>query len=677
MGLLAPWFLGGLVAIGLPVYLHLLRRHRNTPVPFASLMFFERRVQSSIQHRRLQHLLLLALRVALIALVLLAFARPYWRTAAAAPSEDSIAALCLDDSFSMRQGDRMARAQREALAVIDALPTGGRAQVIASGGQGTRALTGITGDRAALKAAVESAQAGDGAGAFAEVARALNSLAESSHVAIHAHFFSDMQKTALPAAFHDLQLSPGIHLQLHPVASETPNFAVETVQAPSRVADPKRTRVVATIKGFHTSAAKQRVSLVINNKAVADQAVDLPADGRANVEFTGLDIPYGLNRCDVRLQAFDAFADDNHYFFSMTRDDPRPVLFVHDASDTRSVLFFQNALEAAGDTLFRLETLTTEQGATRDLSRYAFVVLSDTGRLPAAFETSLEQYVKAGGAALVVLGGRSTADAKTPVGGLTILDSRYAAPEQDRFLAATPDPVHPAIGSGVSWANVRVYRVTRLQPSNARVVVKLDDGTPLLLDQADGEGRVLTLASALDNVANDLPLQPVFVAFVQRTAQYLAGLNAAPAGYTVGASLELRASKGTAAPAEVIGPDGKRALSLADTRNAAVIALTRAGFYDVRLANGRHTLAAVNPDRRESDLAVAPPETLALWQGGGTVRKPGPGGGAAEPGRVSLWWYVLWLALFSALAESWVGNGYLNPKARPAAAPDLARRNVA
>lgn len=677
MGLLAPWFLGGLAAIGLPVYLHLLRRHRNTPVPFASLMFFERRVQSSIRHRRLQHLLLLALRVALIALVLLAFARPYRRTAAAAGSGDSITALCLDDSFSMRQGDRLARAKRDALAVIDALHTGDRAQVIASGGQGTRVLTGISADRAALKAAVESVQAGDGAGAFAEVARGLNSLTESSHLAIHAHFFSDMQKTALPAAFHDLQLSPGIRLQLHPVASETPNFTVETVQAPARISDPKRTRIVATIAGFHTPATNQRASLVINNKVIADKAVDVPADGRATVEFIGLDIPYGLNRCEVRLQAPDAFVDDNHYFFSMTRDDPRPVLFVHDASDTRSLFFFQNALEAGGDTLFRMETLTTEQGATRDLSRYAFVVLSDTGRLPASFESSLEQYVKAGGAALVVLGTRSTPGAKTPVAGLTIIDSRYAAPEQDRFLAATPDPVHPAIGSGVSWANVRVYRVTRLQPSNARVAVKLDDGTPLLLDQADGEGRVLTFTSALDNVANDLPLQPVFVAFVQRTAQYLAGINAAPAGYTVGASLELRASKGTAAPAEVIGPDGRRALSLADMRNATSVALKRAGFYDVRLANGRHLLAAVNPDRRESDLAVAPPETLALWRGGGAVSRPGPGGTAAEPGRVSLWWYVLWLALFSALAESWVGNGYLNPKASAATAPDLARRNVA
>ena len=42
MGFLAPWFLLGLAAIGLPVYIHLLRRHVTKPLPFSSLMFFER-----------------------------------------------------------------------------------------------------------------------------------------------------------------------------------------------------------------------------------------------------------------------------------------------------------------------------------------------------------------------------------------------------------------------------------------------------------------------------------------------------------------------------------------------------------------------------------------------------------------------------------------------------------
>src|ERR1700757_3100712 len=74
MGFLAPWFLGGLAALGVPVFVHLLRKHVTIPRPVSSLMFFERGTQSSTRHRRLRYLLLFALRFALLLLVVLAFA---------------------------------------------------------------------------------------------------------------------------------------------------------------------------------------------------------------------------------------------------------------------------------------------------------------------------------------------------------------------------------------------------------------------------------------------------------------------------------------------------------------------------------------------------------------------------------------------------------------------------
>src|SRR5688572_32452212 len=77
MGFLTPWFLAGAAAVGLPIWLHLLRKHKTTPLPFSSLMFFEKRTQSSIKHRRLRYLLLFALRTALVLLLVLAFAHPY------------------------------------------------------------------------------------------------------------------------------------------------------------------------------------------------------------------------------------------------------------------------------------------------------------------------------------------------------------------------------------------------------------------------------------------------------------------------------------------------------------------------------------------------------------------------------------------------------------------------
>src|SRR6202035_5752115 len=118
MGLFAPWFLAGLAAVGLPVYLHLLRRHSTTPRPFGSLMFFEPRTQSSIKHRRLRYLALLSLRMALLVLLAVAFANPFITRPAARTPSGKLLLLVIDDSFSMREGTRMSDAKREALAVL-------------------------------------------------------------------------------------------------------------------------------------------------------------------------------------------------------------------------------------------------------------------------------------------------------------------------------------------------------------------------------------------------------------------------------------------------------------------------------------------------------------------------------------------------------------------------------
>src|ERR1700674_101380 len=115
MGFPTPWFLAGAAALGLPVWLHLLRKHKTTPLPFSSLMFFERRIQSSIKHRRLRYLLLFALRTALIALLALAFARPFITSSTPASAGGSkLVVLAVDNSFSMRQGDRLERAKAQA-----------------------------------------------------------------------------------------------------------------------------------------------------------------------------------------------------------------------------------------------------------------------------------------------------------------------------------------------------------------------------------------------------------------------------------------------------------------------------------------------------------------------------------------------------------------------------------
>src|ERR1044071_3089227 len=110
MGFLAPWFLAGLAVLGIPIFVHLLRRHVTVPRPVSSLMFFERGIQSSTRHHRLKHLVLLALRAALVLLIVLAFAIPVVRRAPANTS-GRLVLIVLDNSFSMRAGTRFADAK--------------------------------------------------------------------------------------------------------------------------------------------------------------------------------------------------------------------------------------------------------------------------------------------------------------------------------------------------------------------------------------------------------------------------------------------------------------------------------------------------------------------------------------------------------------------------------------
>ena len=663
MGFLAPWFLAGLAAVGLPIWLHLLKQHKTTPLPFSSLMFFERRTQSSIKHRRLRYLLLFALRTALVALLALAFARPFVNSATVASAGGGkLLVLAIDNSFSMRQGNRLERAKSEAVASVANLRPEDRGMVLAFGSQ-AHLMGEPSGDLNGLRAEIHAIQPSDDRGSYAELVRVLRSLAQSANMPVEAHLFSDMQKSSMPPGFADIALGPGIRLAMHPVVNQSlGNSTVENVTAPRRLYDPKKVRIQTTVMASGEATGRRRVALLLNGREVSSKLVDVSANGRATAEFIGLDAPYGMNRGEIRIDSGDAFAADDHYYFSVERSDPRPVLFVHAARDGRDLLYYRMAIESARDAAFTLQAASPDQAANLPLARYAFVVLSDAGEISASLEQALRGYVGAGGSLLVALGPSSAARKRVPVSDEPIRETRYASRDAARFeTIATLDAAHPATRQAGNWAGVKFYRSARIEPGADRVLAMLADDTPLLVERQIGDGRVLTFASTFDNVANDFPLHAGFVPFVEETAQYLAGMDDRPVNFTVSSYLDLRTGREPSGAAiEVLDPHGARAMTLSESARAQNIQLTGQGFYEVRRPNHHNELIAVNPDRRESDFDVIPPETLALWQNTGQgSRVTSAASGEVEQKPLDFWWYVMILVLALAVAESLVGNKHL------------------
>jgi hypothetical protein len=615
-----------------------------------------------VKHRRLRYLALFALRTALIALLALAFANPYVnRTIAPQRRAGEVTVLAVDNSLSMRAGDRLARAKQMAKSAISRLRPGQRGQVVAFGSR-VQVMSELTDDRAQLTAAVNAIEPSDARTSFAELSRSMRSIARSLRLPLAVQLYSDMQQSGMPSNFNDLRLNEDIRLLPNPIEKDEPNFAVENVIAPRRVYDSKKARVLATVAGFANRKATRTVSLLLNNRLIETKAVEVPEGGRATAEFLSLEAPFGQNRGEVRIDSADALPGDDHFYFSVERAQPRHALFVHEADNSRGLLYFRAALEASGQSAFEMNSVAPEQTANIAPGKYAFVVLSDIGSLPGGFENELRNYVRSGGSVLIALGHNSVARAHIPVSDGQIEESRYAGREGARFqTAAWLDPSHPSILKDARWGDVKFYQAIRVVPGQSRVVARLSDETPLLLDQQMGQGRILVFASTFDNVANDFPLHASFVPFVEQTARYLGGMESGPSSVTVGAFAELRGAKETGAAVDVVDPKGARVLSLEEGTRAENIQFTQAGFYEIHRPNGRDDLVAVNADRRESDLMPAAADALALWrntaQGNASAAA-----GTVEGGRrsTSLWWYVMVVALALAIAESVLGNRHLS-----------------
>src|SRR5690242_7749808 len=123
LSFLAPAFLAAAAAAALPIVLHLLRRHPERRVPFAPVHLLKTAPIEQSQRRRLRDLLLLALRVAALVLMALAFARPFLPRVSAGEAA-RVTVVAVDTSFSLSAPGAFDRARALARDAVGKAPSG-------------------------------------------------------------------------------------------------------------------------------------------------------------------------------------------------------------------------------------------------------------------------------------------------------------------------------------------------------------------------------------------------------------------------------------------------------------------------------------------------------------------------------------------------------------------------
>jgi hypothetical protein len=671
---LTPWFLLGGLAVGVPIWVHLIRRQQADPLRLPSLMFFRRMPVRTMSRRHLQHLLLLAARCLLILLLALAFARPFlpWlKNAAAVGPKSHLYVILVDVSASMKYGDRAAKALSATRDVLGKMGPLDQAQIVAFDSE-AHILNAASSDRAMLTALAESElKPGASATRYAAAFATLDKLARVSPLPTAAFLITDAQKTGWTAGSDPPHLAPGGTLEWIVVDDRPhPNFSVADVRVAHDTFQSRYPRhIQVRVNGYGTPAAHKEVIFSLNGREIQRRKADLPANGAATVIFDPFDLPPGISRGEIRLSPGDDFPSDDARYFTLLRRDPHKLLFLSGAAD-RALIYFREALSAGEDPAFAMDARSPSQGLP-SLTGYAAVVLFNASSLPSGLAPHLKDYVEKGGGLWISPGDRTDWPAMSSALGILLPaasgDKVYVEREREGFLTIGDFRRDHALfqaftgpaAAGLTAAHVFGYFRLKLpeNPSDGTVLARLSNGDPAVIEKQIGKGHVLLFASPPDNIWCDLPIRPGFVPLLNQLVRYLGSVADDPPYYIVPANARLTG------PSAVLDPHGKR-LSGAEPSlqdGAAFARLEEAGFYEVR-RQGQTSYIAANSDPRESDLTPLSTEDRQLLSGQSSGGASAAGSAQEKPTREEmekrqgLWWPVLLIAALLALLEAFAGN---------------------
>jgi hypothetical protein len=612
--LLVPAFLAGLAALLVPLVLHLRRRDRQKPRPFPSLMFLTRLPVVTDRRRRITDWPLLLLRALLIALLVLAFARPYRRQSTPPVGGSAgLTVLLIDRSQSMSHRDVASVWLDSAEAVIDGLAEGRRVAVVAFDTDASILLS-PTPDHASAKAILRTAPAAAGGTRFGAGLRAASQLLAGEQIPGEVVVVSDLQRIGASAAAAPA-LAVGTTLRTVVVSpANTGNRSVTELDVQALPASTGRLAVVAAriIQSGNVVAEPVTVTLEVDGREADRREVVLPAAGGVRVSFDTVAIARGDARVAVRLEPDALNADDIAYGIVPAISTTRVLLIAPPGTALPETRYLQRALEIGTEPSFEITRSTTLD--RRALDQGDVVILYDV--MPTGAQaTMLKEWVDQGNGVIVLAGERITTDAVS----VELVPARVRrSTETDALGLGEIVTSHPALEAfrevgAAGFASVRIRRHPQLElAGGGTVLLRYDDGSPAVIAATEGLGRAMMVAIPINNQHGDFPLRPAFLPFIRGITTWAAG----------GGPPALAVTSGE--PWRVPGNIGRPVIRNAQgdiTRppsGAGSVTIRASGIHEVHDGQPGGTpaaLIAVNAPASESELSSMPPGELVLGIG--------------------------------------------------------------
>nr|WP_293842750.1 BatA domain-containing protein [uncultured Arsenicibacter sp.] len=406
MNFLYPQFLFGLLAVSVPIAIHLFNFRRTRRVLFTNVALLKNVQTETKSFRRLKHLLILLARCLFLACLALAFAQPFIPSKSKLGlSRQGVTSLYVDNSYSMQNEQNEKRYLDMATGKLDELLTLFR---------NATSLQLITNDFSADEQRPGSAEAiRDRVTSvrFAHTPRSLESVYRRQRNLMatlnpggknQLFWFSDFQKSTA-GELSRLKTDTSDRVFLVPMnAKQTKNVYVDSVWlATPFIREMQNNSLnIKLSNGGRETVKNLPVRLYIDNTQTSTGTANLDSEGSATIALNFNVTSKGYHRGRIVFEDYPITFDNEYYFVIEASPSIRVLHLYGERAGGNGVDYVSTVY--SNDSLFVRRSFSAQNFDVGQLKETDLVVLEGVSQIAGTLRTELDRFVRQGGSLAVI-----------------------------------------------------------------------------------------------------------------------------------------------------------------------------------------------------------------------------------------------------------------------------------
>lgn len=698
MNFLNPPVLFGLLAVSIPILIHLLNLSKVRKVEFSTLKFLKELQKSKMKRIKLRQLLLLALRILAIVFLVLAFADPVVKSSPGSGTGSSSAIVILDNSFSMEaeNGKAMKNAKEAAAEIISFLSSGQEIYYVPSSSIGNLSVQIMALTQKDALAQIERTEISLKPFSLTEALNfsaflSENSSAGNPDIFIISDFqrrnFSGSENGRLPGkiAEANFYMVGAGQNGLNNIALDSSGLSLGFAEAGMEISSEV---VVHNYSQFSQSNLGIRSYAAGNQSGEAFISLNSNESIQAGISMAG--IKKGSTGYSVQLEerskTDDQLDSDNSDFFVSYVPEKLKVFLL--SGDVKETAFVELALKAAGNPESEsgnIEVLTS-QTVSNALTESDVMIIAGRNSISEAEASAIREFAESGGGVLYFPA--VSTDVNEINERLFALSGDYRYSDKVSLQSSAPEKFgktdfdHPLLkgifrnrnlsltsGGTIDSPEITEY-FKSVASDRALPVISLSNGYPFLTELSLGKGKMLVSSVSLSPSSGNFATKGIFVPLLMRSVNLLSSNLIVEERYTVGRE-NIVALTGIDNVHKIVNPE-----NTTDTLNAGASAVqnrffrlpysdltSESGIYRAIDSSGSEMLFAMNHDATESLLQMMPEEEVVSY-----IRSVGAktvvfsewddidSSYHSSKDGIQIWKYMLLLAIAALVAEKFLAR---------------------